>query len=205
MHTVSFGAEVSSSPGDRRGRAALDLGGNAATGTGGSSSSSSSSLSRVRSEGCLVDVDTESTLWRDLLATRADLRALQLRVDAMTEDQSLWSSRYSRIMCTTSNLLVGTWVFISRFISLVRKKLGIGEVNLRDLLSGTAGAPPTQQGKQNLLRHMQVAGQKSAKVARNRAVSSVVYKAYNHALLRCSLFFVSAYLLSRPGYWKPTL
>eukprot|EP00741_Cyanophora_paradoxa_P012472 tig00020610_g12051.t1 len=77
-----------------------------------------------------------------------------------------------------SNLLVGVWVFLSRYEVYIRRS---------NRTRGWASKflPPSLKPSDSF--------------------SAVVFEGYVHALLRSFPFFISAYLLTRPQRWKRSL
>mmetsp|Transcript_1116 Transcript_1116/g.1939 ORF Transcript_1116/g.1939 Transcript_1116/m.1939 type:complete len:163 (+) Transcript_1116:17-505(+) len=118
-------------------------------------------------------MDSEYALLQEVLNLRQDVARLANR---LSKDQSRWTLRHTESISLLSNVLVGCWVFLSRYELFIRKSNRVRGYN-----SGTF-TPPALKGPEGFL--------------------TVVHAAYVHGILRSWPFFLSSFLLASSSNWK---
>jgi len=112
-----------------------------------------------------------------LRSLQRDVASLKRKVAAFEEEtnRNRWGIRYSRRMAIMSNLLLGLWIFWSRFLKHVQNQK-------KSRLLGVI-VPPLKQQEQHSL-------------------NKLLYEGYMKAISKSWVFFVGALLITRSVSWK---
>jgi len=104
-----------------------------------------------------------------------EIHSLNKKVSAFEEEtnRNRWGIRYSRRMAIMSNLLLGLWIFWSRFLKHVQKQK-------KTRLLGVVMIPPLKQNSLN----------------------KILYEGYMKAISKSWVFFLGSLLLTRTSPWK---
>jgi hypothetical protein len=132
----------------------------------------------------------QKSLEAQLRLVQEEITNLKRKVVLFEEEtnRNRWGIRYSRRMAIMSNLLLGLWIFWSRFLTHVQKQK-------KSKLLGVM--VPNPFSLTNTLQNLN----------RNRAIqqpsplNKILYEAYMKAISKSWVFFVGALLLTRHGMY----
>jgi len=143
----------------------------------------------VSANGYDMHLQRTKQLELQLRALQVEIANLKRKVYLFEEEsnRNRWAIRYSRRMAIMSNLLLGLWIFWSRFLKHVQRQkktrllgsiMGPGNFNLKSFLN--------KQPQQN----------------QQHPLNKLLYEGYAKAISKSWVFFFGALMLTRNVSWK---